>query len=88
MDHIFEGLPQDKWLDIIFNASRTLSSKELHRILERLATLEILLEKRLGESWEEELNYIVNSEESSEEIHRYTQNIAIDSMGKILSQNE
>ena len=88
MDHIFEGLPKDKWLEIIFNASRTLSSKELHRILERLATLEILLEKRLGESWEEELNYIANSEESSEEIHKHTQNIAVDSMSKILSQNE
>lgn len=88
MDHIFEGLPQDKWLDIIFNASRTLSSQELNRLLERLAALEILLEKRLGESWEEELKYILDSEESSEEIHRHTQNLAIDSMGKILSQNE
>ena len=88
MEHIFEGLPQDKWLEIIFNASRTLSSQELLRILERQAALEVLLEKRLGEMWEEELNYIQKSEESTEEIHTKTQNLAIESMGKILSLNE
>ncbi len=50
--------------------------------------MEILLEKRLGESWEEELNYILSSEESSEEIYRHTQNLAIESMGNILTKNE
>ncbi|WP_104721611.1 DUF2018 family protein [Helicobacter mesocricetorum] len=85
---IFEGIPQDKWIEIIFNASQGLASAELIRILERLASMEILLEKRLGESWEEELNYILSSEESSEEIYRHTQNLAIESMGNILTKNE
>ncbi|MCH5322334.1 MAG: DUF2018 family protein [Helicobacter sp.] len=88
MEHIFEGLPQDKWLEIIFNASRTLASQELLRILERQASLEVLLEKRLGEMWEEELEYIQKSEESAEEIHTQMQNLAMESMGKILSLNE
>ncbi|CAM2922381.1 DUF2018 family protein [Helicobacter burdigaliensis] len=88
MDHIFEGLPQDKWLEIIFNASRGLAQKELLDMLERMASLEILLEKRLGETWEEELEYLLKSEENAEEIHKCKQNIAISSMGKILSQNE
>ena len=88
MDHIFEGLPQEKWLDIIFNASRTLANKELLRILEKQAAMEVLLEKRLGEMWEEELHYIQSSEESGDEIEKITRNIAIESMGNILSQNE
>lgn len=88
MNELFEGLPQDKWLDIIFNASPTLSRKELQRILEHCAALEILLEKRLGETWEEELKYLLEDEESSEALHHHTQNLAIDSMGKILSNNE
>lgn len=88
MDHIFEGLPQEKWLDIIFNASRTLANKELLRILEKQAAMEVLLEKRLGEMWEEELNYLQKSEESGDEIEHITRNIALESMGNILSQNE
>ena len=79
MEHIFEGLPKDKWLEIIFNASNNLTSAELIRILE---------EKRLGETWEEELQYLLKSEEVAEEIHRHTQNLAIESMGNILTQNE
>lgn len=86
--NIFEGTPQDKWLEIIFNASQSLASQELTRILERMATMEILLEKRLGESWEEELDYIKTSEESSEEIYSHTQSLAIESMGNILTKNE
>lgn len=88
MDHIFEGLPQDKWIEIIFNASRGLSTRELTKMLERQAAMEVLLEKRLGEMWEEELSYVVNSEEDSEEIHHRVQDIAMESMGNILTQNE
>ncbi len=88
MEHILEGLPQEKWIEIIFNASQGLSAKELTNMLERQAAMEILLEKRLGEMWEEELAHLISSEESSEEIHRRTQNIAIESMGNILTQNE
>lgn len=88
MEHILEGLPQEKWIEIIFHASQGLSARELTNMLERQAAMEILLEKRLGEMWEEELTYLMRSEESSEEIHRRTQNIAIESMGNILTQNE
>lgn len=88
MDHLFEGVPQDKWVEIIFNASPTLSSKELQRLLEHCAALEILLEKRLGETWEEELKYLLNDEESSDVLYHHTQNLAIESMGNILSNNE
>lgn len=88
MDHILEGVPQEKWVDIIFHASRGLASKELTKILERQAAMEILLEKRLGEMWEEELEYLQNSEESADEIYRKTQDLAIVSMQDILTQNE
>ena len=49
MEHILEGLPQDKWVEIIFHASRGLASKELLKMLERQAAMEVLLEKHLGE---------------------------------------
>ena len=88
MEHILEGLPQDKWIDIIFHASRGLTTKELIKMLERQATMEILLEKRLGEMWEEELRYLQNSEESSEAIHHRMQDLAITSMQDILTRNE
>ncbi|WP_304150413.1 DUF2018 family protein, partial [Helicobacter bilis] len=34
---VFEGSPVDKWKEVIFNASRTLASKEIERLLEELA---------------------------------------------------
>ncbi len=88
MEHILEGLPQDKWVEIIFHASRGLASKELLKMLERQAAMEVLLEKRLGEMWEEELFYLQSSEESSDEIHHKAQDLAIISMQEILSKNE
>lgn len=88
MEHILEGLPEDKWIDIIFNASRGLATRELTRLLRRQAAMEILLEKRLGEMWEEELTYLQNSEEVSDEIHHKTQDLAIISMQDILTKNE
>ncbi|MCI5969483.1 DUF2018 family protein [Helicobacter sp.] len=88
MDHLLEGLPQEKWIDIIFNASRGLATRELTKMLEKQAAMEVLLEKRLGEMWEEELAYLQKSEECSEEIHRKTQDLAIISMQDILTQNE
>ena len=75
-------------LKIIFNDTNNHTITELIRILGKLAEMEMLLKKRLGETWEEELLYLLKSEEVAEEIPRHTQNLAIESMGNILTQNE
>lgn len=85
---IFGSEPRKKWLDVIFNASQGLARDELLALLNRLAACELLCERNLGEFWERDLEMLLSSEESGEELEKAAQNLAIESMGKILSQNE
>lgn len=81
---IFEGTPQGKWLEIIYHASPTLARAELLALLERLALLELALERHgIEESALESL-----AQESKEVIQSRLGSLAIESMGRILSQNE
>jgi len=78
---VLHGEPVEKWSEIICNASPTLVSKELERLLELLATYQIAFEKS-GEDFRR------FSHANREEILAQQRNIAIESMAKILSENE
>ena len=84
-DDIFEGCPVEKWLEILFHSNRTLAESELRRILESLALCEQMLDE-LEPQWEKEFEKrrFAQSPQTSARMS----NLAIESMGKILTQSE
>lgn len=72
-DELFEGSAIKKWQEIILHANPSVVSKELERILEELARAELQRE---------------GIEENPENLEKAKQDLAIHSMGNILSRNE
>lgn len=86
---VLQGSPVEKWKDVIFNASRTLASLELERLLELQAIYEIILEESELEGRLKEIFIgMQENEELYEKIKHQKNNIAIESTAKILSENE
>ena len=88
-NEIFEGRPLDKWKEIIFNASRTLASGELDRLLEKLALYELAFEEHEINVDMRELHHRASHDEGfKQRLQEYKTSLAIESMSKILSENE
>ena len=86
-DDLFQGSPKSKFLDIVYNASRDLASLELVALVERIATLELMLEEQLGREIEEhELKGYAF--EHSAQVDALSKNIYIHSVANVLTQNE
>ena len=86
---IFEGEPIGKWKDIIFHASRTLASNELERILEELALYELALQEHGIEINRRDLYYRSHHDaDFKQRLQEHKNSLAIESMSKILSENE
>lgn len=86
---VFEGSPIHKWKEVIFNASRTLASKEIERLLEELALYEMAFEAEEKPANLREFFYNVHHDNDFKQ--RFTEkknSLAIESMSKILSENE
>lgn len=78
---VLEGDPVKKWCEIMLNASPTLATKELEKLLEMLATYELAYEESGGD-----LRKFVHS--NKESIEAKKRDIALHSSAKILSENE
>ena len=87
MDIFFEGTPLDKWKEIILNASPTLVGLELEALLERVAVYEALLEAQ-NIDIESAFKQYYFDEANKEILSAAKNNLAIDSMAKILSNHE
>lgn len=88
-DELFEGTPLSKWKEVVFNASRALAEAEIERLLEELALYEIALEDSDININLRELYYKVHHDENfKQKLHDKKNSIAIESMSKILSENE
>lgn len=84
-DDIFEGSPIDKWLEIVFHSHRSLAEAELRRILENLALCEMLLDE-VEPDWERKITKLKHA--LDEKTQSRVANLAIESMGNILTQSE
>ncbi len=87
-EDIFEGTPEGKYFDIVFNANRNVVENEIGNLIGKLAAMELLIEEMLGEDKDVDTivrNYIFNHQN---EIEQRKRNIYIESMGNILSQSE
>ncbi|MCX2716726.1 DUF2018 family protein [Helicobacter sp. MIT 21-1697] len=87
MDAFFEGTPLQKWQEIILNASPTLVGLELEALLERIAVYEALLEHQ-GVDIESAFAHYRFDEAHKEELRVAKDNLAIESMAKILGNYE
>lgn len=85
MDVFFEGTPIQKWKEIIFNASPTLVGLELESLMQRLAVCEMLLESHNVEFDEMMDSFVLGN---SAQVEERKNNLAIESMGKILGNYE
>ena len=88
-DGMFEGTPIGKWKEVVFNASRGLAESELERLLEELALYEMAFEDSDIDINLRELFYKAHHDESfKQRLQERKNSIAIESMSKILSENE
>ncbi|RDU71661.1 DUF2018 domain-containing protein [Helicobacter aurati] len=86
---IFEGEPISKWKDIIFHASRTLANNELERLLEELALYELAFDEYDVEINMRDFYHKTHYDERFKQALKERKNsLAIESMSKILSENE
>ncbi len=87
-DDIFGGKPEKKFYDIVFNANRNLVKNELNDAIAKIAAMELLLEEMLGEDKDTNAiisNYIFNNRDK---VERKIDDLYIEMMGNVLSQNE
>ena len=87
VDDFMMGTPKSKFIDIVFNANRNVVEGELERIIEWMAALELILEKKCNIN-ENEIKYFIESGENKKELENRINSLYIESMGNILSQSE
>ena len=85
-DDIFMGSPKSKFHDIVFNANRNLVELELERLIERQAALELMLGELHGDELDRKIDAFMF--ENRDEVLDVAKSLYIESMGKVLSQNE
>lgn len=86
---IFEGEPVSKWKEIIFHASRTLATNELDRLLEELALYELAFDECDIEFDMRDFYHKTHHDDKFKKALQERKNsLAIESMSKILSENE
>jgi len=89
VDDFLMGTPSSKFLDIVFHANRNVVQKELERVMEWMAAMELILEKECGvEDVEKKVKYFIANEENKKELENKLNSLYIESMGNILSQSE
>ena len=89
VDDFLMGTPSSKFLDIVFNANRNIVHKELERLMEWMAALELILEKECAiEDVEKKVKYFIANEENKKELENKLNSLYIESMGNILSESE
>ncbi len=86
-EDIFGGSPRSKFMDVVFNANNDIVRQELENFIEKAATMELMLEEKLGE---EDLETAITQYKMShlDEVNDTKKSIFVEIMGSILSQSE
>jgi hypothetical protein len=86
-EDIFGGSPRSKFMDVVFNANNDIVRQELENFIEKAATMELMLEEKLGE---EDIDAAISRYKSThlDAVDTKTKSIFIEIMGSILSQSE
>ncbi|MBD3800701.1 DUF2018 family protein [Sulfurimonas sp. HSL-1656] len=84
---IFGGSPRSKFMDVIFNANRSVAEGELQRLIERLAAMEKLLGQTMDDATIDRTIKQLQFEEA-DAVNDMAKELYIESMGNVLSQSE
>ncbi|MEJ2469386.1 MAG: DUF2018 family protein, partial [Campylobacterales bacterium] len=84
---IFGGSPRSKFMDVIFNANRSVAEGELQNLIERLAAMEKLLSETMDDETLERRIKQLQFEEA-DAVNEIAKELYIESMGNVLSQSE
>ena len=87
-DDIFLGSPKSKFFDVVFNANNDVARYELEGMIDRMATMELLLEENMGSLEEIEDKIKEYKYSRAQEIEGHAKNTYIYYMGAILSKSE
>ncbi|SFV66897.1 FIG00469421: hypothetical protein [hydrothermal vent metagenome] len=86
-EDIFGGSPKSKLMDVVFNANNDIVRTELAKFIEKTATMEMMLEDKLGI---EDVDAAIKQYyfEHQDACDTKTKSLYIEIMGAILSQSE
>ncbi len=86
-EDIFGGSPRSKFMDVVFNANNDIVRQELEILIEKAATMELMLEEQLGT---ENIESAILQYKMShlDELNNTKKSIFVEIMGSILSQSE
>lgn len=87
-DDVFLGSPKSKFFDVVFNANNDVAQFELEEMINRMATMELLLEEQMGSPEEIENKINEYKYSRSQDIEAHAKNTYIVYMGAILSKSE
>ncbi len=87
-DDVFLGSPKSKFFDVVFNANSDVAQYELEEMVNRMATMELLLEEQMGSSEEIEKRIKEYKFSRADDIEAHAKNTYIVYMGAILSKSE
>ncbi|MBA1432902.1 MAG: DUF2018 family protein [Epsilonproteobacteria bacterium] len=85
-DDIFGGSPKSKFMDVVFNANNDIVRQELANFIEKVATMELMLEEHVGEDIERAIQqYYVTHQDACD---TKAKSLYVELMGAVLSQSE
>lgn len=85
-EDIFGGSPKSKFMDVVFNANNDIVRQELTKLIEKTATMEMMLEEKYGDDLDQSVSgYYFENQDKCDAV---TKSIYIEVMGDILSQSE
>ncbi|WP_321778604.1 DUF2018 family protein [Sulfurimonas sp.] len=83
---IFMGSPESKLMDIMFNANNDVVRFDLTNFIRRRAAMELVLEKQLGEDYDDKISRFMGSDR--DEVETKMKSLCIELMGEIVSKSE
>lgn len=85
-EDFFDGSPQSKCMDIIFNANRDVSEEELDGLISRLAALELMMEEK-GQSDHLDHEIMMYQQENAQACEEHKKGLYIHLMSEIVSRS-
>ncbi len=85
-ESMFSGSPKSKFMDIVFNANNDIVRQELANFIEKVATMEMMLEEKVGEDIDGAVKQYYF--EHQDDCDTKAKSLYIELTGTVLSQSE
>ncbi|WP_226962177.1 MULTISPECIES: DUF2018 family protein [Sulfurimonas] len=85
-DNVFGGSPKSKFMDVVFTANNDVVRYDLEQIIQKMAAMELMLEKHVGEDIDRAVEQFAF--EYSAECDMKTKSLFVELTGSIVSKSE